>query len=169
MFYECINRVSQSYLISRIDQSSGLANHSFKLYYKYQNLSKCQHYGVKGLITNSTYLQNTGAMTVLAIGKSHAELTRFYLDKPVCIQESLYFCLIPLMGDTQVQMRCQTQPTFIRHTESDLQPPHPMQVKELYTFFYQEKEQGFMFSGENHPVTELTYVSRYSVSGEVPR
>jgi AraC-like DNA-binding protein len=117
--------------------------------------------------TSDTYLQNTGAMTVLAIGKSHAELTRFYLDKPVCIQESLYFCLIPLMGDTQVQMRCQTQPTFIRHTESDLQPPHPMQVKELYTFFYQEKEQGFMFSGENHPVTELTYVDQGSMHSVV--
>ena len=37
---------------------------------------------------------------------------------------------------------------------------HQLRVEGIYTFFYQEKEQGFLFSGESHPMTELTYVDQ---------
>ena len=33
----------------------------------------------------------------------------------------------------------------------------------MYTFFYQEKEQGFLFPGESHPMAELTYVDQGSL------
>ena len=37
---------------------------------------------------------------------------------------------------------------------------HRQRVEGIYTFFYQEKEQGFLFPGESHPMPELTYVDR---------
>src|SRR5574344_1020653 len=37
---------------------------------------------------------------------------------------------------------------------------HQLQVDALYTFFYHEKEQGFLFPGESHPMAELTYVDQ---------
>ena len=41
---------------------------------------------------------------------------------------------------------------------------HPkLQVTSLYTFFYQEQEQGFVFPGEAHAMAELIYVDRGSV------
>ena len=110
-----------------------------------------------------TMLQNTGAMTVLAVGLSYTEFTLFYLDKPVMLHEGLYFCLIPLAGDTQVQMECAEQPLFIRHNDQNLQPQRPIRAENFFTFFYQEKEQGFVFPGEAHPVPELTYVDQGSL------
>ena len=38
-----------------------------------------------------------------------------------------------------------------------------LQVDDVYTFFYQEKEQGFLFPGESHPMAELTYVDQGSL------
>ena len=35
-----------------------------------------------------------------------------------------------------------------------------LRVNGIYTFFYQEKEQGFLFPGESHPMAELTYVDQ---------
>jgi len=44
-----------------------------------------------------------------------------------------------------------------------LRVEHRMRVEGLYTFFYQEKEQAFLFSGESHPMPELTYVDQGSL------
>ena len=38
-----------------------------------------------------------------------------------------------------------------------------MRVESLYTLFYQEKEAGFLFSGEAHPMAELLYVDNGSL------
>ena len=38
-----------------------------------------------------------------------------------------------------------------------------LRVAGIYTFFYQEKEQGFLFSGESHPMPEFTYVDQGSL------
>ena len=38
-----------------------------------------------------------------------------------------------------------------------------LKLERLYTFFYQEKEQGFLFSGESHPMPEFTYVDQGSL------
>ena len=116
---------------------------------------------------SDTVLQNSGAMTVLAVGITHDALTLFYFDKPVRIRSGLYFGLIPLMGETQVQMDCAASPRYICETESDAQPPRPIRAENLYTFFYQEKEQGFLFPGEVHPVPELTYVDQGSLHSVV--
>ena len=38
-----------------------------------------------------------------------------------------------------------------------------LRVAGIYTFFYQEKEQGFLFPGESHHMPELTYVDQGSL------
>jgi AraC-like DNA-binding protein len=35
-----------------------------------------------------------------------------------------------------------------------------LHIDGIYTFFYQEREQGFIYSGEEHPMPELTYVDQ---------
>ena len=35
-----------------------------------------------------------------------------------------------------------------------------MKIPRMYTFFYQEREQGFMFPGESHDMYEITYVDK---------
>ena len=38
-----------------------------------------------------------------------------------------------------------------------------LQVERVYTFFYHEKERGFVFRGEEHSMLELTYVDKGSI------
>jgi len=62
-------------------------------------------------------------------------------------------------------MRCEVPPRQIglmdSPPESHIQPK--LQATRLYTFFYQEKEQGFLFPGESHNMPELTYVDQGSL------
>ena len=47
-----------------------------------------------------------------------------------------------------------------RHAPGSARVDHQLRVDGIYTFFYQEKEQGFLLSGESHLMTELTYVDQ---------
>jgi AraC-like DNA-binding protein len=51
----------------------------------------------------------------------------------------------------------------IRPWTESLQLSHRFRVESVYTFFYQEKEQGFVFPGESHHLLELTYVDQGSL------
>jgi AraC-like DNA-binding protein len=55
-----------------------------------------------------------------------------------------------------------TMPILInqRVNDRDFAVRPKVRVESLYTLFYQEKEPGFLFSGESHPVVELTYVDQ---------
>lgn len=110
-----------------------------------------------------TCLVSAGAIAVLGVGQTDNKLTLFYLDKPVCLDAQLYFCLIPLAGESRVQIECTGAPVPIRHTNADSLLPRPAGADNLFTFFYQEKEQGFIFPGEAHPMSELTYVDQGSM------
>ncbi|MBQ8833871.1 MAG: helix-turn-helix transcriptional regulator [Oscillospiraceae bacterium] len=85
----------------------------------------------------------------------------FYLDKSACIKTDVFFSLEPFMGEAAVQMFASTPPEAVGTRPSDsMRLDQGLQVSGIYTFFYQEKEQGFLFSGESHPIWELTYVDQ---------
>ena len=100
-------------------------------------------------------------MSVLSVSQDGHHFQQFYLDKPACIKPQVYFALEPFQGDATVMLSSQEPPQAVgeRKPES-LRMEHSLRVDGIYTFFYQEKEQGFLFSGESHPMTELTYVDQ---------
>ena len=100
-------------------------------------------------------------MSVLSVSQDGSHFQQFYLDKPACIKPQVYFALEPFQGDATVMLSAQEPPQAVgaRKPES-LRLEHSLRVDGIYTFFYQEKEQGFLFSGESHPMTELTYVDQ---------
>ena len=109
-----------------------------------------------------TWLCGRSSMTVLAVRKGDGDFRHFYMDKPLCIREGVCFCLVPLTQETTAEMAYTREPEVIERcawTES-LQINQRLRVESLYTFFYQEKEQGFVFPGESHPMPELTYVDQ---------
>jgi len=112
---------------------------------------------------SETRLMGVGSMTVLAVSRNDSDYTLFYLDKPVSLDKDVFFCLIPVAGDAPARMVCEIAPGFVRHTTTDMKPPLPIQADNLFTFFYQEKERGFVFPGEAHPLLELTYVDQGSL------
>jgi len=116
-----------------------------------------------------TWLYSPSAMTVLAIRDNCAEYRHFYLDKPVSLRKDTVFCLIPLGTEGHVDMAADCLPEVIDYSSwnSGLEVARRLKVESLYTFFYQEKEQGFLFPGEAHPMAELTYVDQGSLHSVV--
>ncbi len=109
-----------------------------------------------------TWLYSRSGMTVLAVRQEQEEFRHFYLDKPVCVRAGVCFCIVPLEQEGSAEMAYAQSPEVIETctwTES-LQIHQKFRVDSLYTFFYQEKEQGFVFPGESHPMPELTYVDQ---------
>ncbi len=108
------------------------------------------------------FSSSTG-MTVLSVSKDAENFQHFYLDKSVCIDPDVYFCLSPFRQETAVALvSSDTPPQSIgkSHCVNDFQLNHRLWVTDLYTFFYHEKEKGFFFPGESHPMLELTYVDQ---------
>ena len=96
-------------------------------------------------------------MSVLSASTDGETYQRFYLDKPAVLRKGVYFLLEPFQGDATVMVSAQEPPEELgRHAPGSARVDHQLRVDGIYTFFYQEKEQGFLFSGESHPMTELT-------------
>ena len=103
-------------------------------------------------------------MSVLSVSKDGEKYYHFYLDKPVCVKGGIIFSVTPFRGDASYEIAAGVWPEVVgvKNAES-LRVEHRMRVEGLYTFFYHEKEQGFLFPGESHPMPELTYVDQGSL------
>ena len=103
-------------------------------------------------------------MSVLSASTDGETYQRFYLDKPAVLRKGVYFLLEPFQGDATVMVSAQEPPEELgRHAPGSARVDHQLRVDGIYTFFYQEKEQGFLFPGESHPMAELTYVDQGSL------
>ena len=111
---------------------------------------------------SETLLYPRSGITILSVCLENDDFQDFYLDKPMKLHKGIFFCLTALRGTSAAELSAQIPPvpagTYTR-TES-FSVNHLLHVKSLYTFFYHEKEKGFLFAGEAHPMLELTYVDQ---------
>lgn len=112
-----------------------------------------------------TWLRRASGTAVLSASADNENYQDFYLDKPVCVKAGIFFCLSAFMDEAAVDMITTVPPQSLgsRSRQKGLHVGHELRVDNLYTFFYQEKEQGFIFPGESHPMLELTYVDQGSL------
>lgn len=108
---------------------------------------------------DTVYLRRDSGMTRICISSDGENFHHYYLDRPLQLNPGVWFSLAPLQSSSTVEMlsREEFQPTGRVLSQSQLTYP-PLRVENIYTFFYQEKEPGFCFSGESHEILELTYV-----------
>ncbi len=113
---------------------------------------------------SDTWVGCSSGMSVLSVSQDGENFQDFYLDKAVCIRPGIWFCLSPFMGEASCLLYAKETPEAAgsRHSD-DLRVNQQLKVEGIYTFFYQEKEQGFLFPGESHPIAELTYVDQGSL------
>ena len=112
---------------------------------------------------SDTRILPDGGMTVLSVSLDGETFESFYLDQPVCINEGKFFYLAPLRRECASAELCMDIAPEEVATDCHLDTEYvqnPMRVSGVYTLFYHEKEKGFFFSGEQHPVLELTYVDQ---------
>ena len=108
-----------------------------------------------------TWVTFGAGMSVLSVSTDGEGYQHYYLDKPVCIRKGTLFALSGFHGDSSALVSAaeMPEPTGQRISHS-LRSQHRVRVDGIYTFFYHEKEQGFLFPGEAHPMAELTYVDQ---------
>ena len=112
-----------------------------------------------------TWLRNHGGMTVISVSLDGESYQNFYLDKTVCIHAGVRFALKIFDGTAASVELWGEKPERVGTVDeaSDLKSSRNLQVDSIYTFFYHEKEKGFIFPGESHNPLELTYVDKGSI------
>ena len=108
-----------------------------------------------------TLLGCSGNMCVLSVSKDGETYQHYYLDKSVSIRPGVLFSLSVYKNEATVTLSTEEQPERVGVDVSrSMRIDSQLRVAGIYTFFYQEKEQGFLFPGESHPMPELTYVDK---------
>ena len=118
--------------------------------------------------TADTYLMCENGMAVLSLSENGTDFHDFYLDKCVMIHEGIFFSLSPFQKQATIRYASPIAPAALADRPlNSLHITRNLDIQAIYTLFYQEKEQGFLFSGEAHPVAELTYVDQGSLHSVV--
>ena len=113
---------------------------------------------------SETWISCGSGTSVLSVSRDGESFSHFYLDKRVCVASGMLFAMVPFKGDATVFVSAQVEPAAEeKRISATLHIEHKLRVDALYTFFYHEKEQGFLFPGESHPMLELTYVDQGSL------
>ncbi len=108
-----------------------------------------------------TLLGCSGNMCVLSVSKDGETYQHYYLDKSVSICPGVLYSLSVYKNEATVTLSTEEQPERVGVDVSrSMRIDSQLRVAGIYTFFYQEKEQGFLFPGESHPMPELTYVDQ---------
>jgi len=116
-------------------------------------------YRTKGL----TRLSGSAGMCVLSVSGEDGNYRDFYLDKPVALQSGVWFGLTVLQDAVSVRCLGEPEPVRVVPATNVLFVPPCLRMDALFTFFYQEREQAFIYAGESHPMLELTYVDQGSL------
>ena len=108
------------------------------------------------------WLGAESGLSILSISKDNKSFTDFYLDKGVQLKGGVWFRLTGFDGKASVQMGGVSMPLSLgqRVNDRDFAVRPKVRVESLYTLFHQEKEAGFFFPGEVHPMAELLYVEK---------
>jgi len=111
------------------------------------------------------WLGAESGLTILSVSADGEEFADFYLDKAVRLKSGIFFRLTGFGGKASVQMGGTSMPLYLgqRVNDRDFAVRPKVRVECLYTLFYQEKEAGFLFPGESHPMAELLYVDKGSL------
>ena len=109
-----------------------------------------------------TWLGCEFGQTILSVSLEGETYRDFYLDKQVWIRKGVWFALTALHGNSSVKMAGNSLPhqVEIRAAAENFEIRPELKVDCIYTLFYHEKEQGFIFPGESHSMMELTYVDQ---------
>ncbi len=101
----------------------------------------------------------------LSVSLDNVTYRHFYLDRPVWINPGVYFSLSPFLTSATARIAFMEAPSVVgRCSISEALYVEPqLQVSRLHTFFYQERERGFLFPGEAHSMLELNYVDQGSM------
>ena len=112
-----------------------------------------------------SWLRSHMGMVVLSVSADGEEYQHFYLDKTVSVHAGIRYCLSIFDGESAAVEMWGAEHAVVGTMGAghELKLQRHIQVSGIYTFFYHEKEKGFIFPGEAHKPLELTYVDKGSI------
>ena len=110
----------------------------------------------------SLWLGMESGLAILSVSIDGKQFDDFYLDKSIQLKSGICFRLTGLGGKASVQMSSVSMPRYLGQwvNERDFAVRPKVRVESLYTVFHQQKEAGFFFAGEAHPMAELLWVRK---------
>ena len=120
--------------------------------------------------TSQTRVTNHTGISILSVSADNKVFRDYYLDKSVWIDPGVYFSATAFRNrSAQAAVSSELPPVQVgsRTVPKQFYIRNELHIGSLYTLFYQEKEQGFLFPGEAHPMLELTYVDQGSLHSVV--
>lgn len=123
-------------------------------------------------VDSEAYMDFVEGMAILKIvyGDGLNKRKYFYLDKPICLKQGVYFAITPFDQSCTVKIahrKDATSKCVDVTDDKNLILTSKLELKNIYTLFYQEKEKGFFFKGEQHNLFELTYVDKNKMNSVV--
>ena len=99
---------------------------------------------------------------ILSVSLDGQKFSDFYLDKPILVSAGVFFSLKALHPDATALIAGGANLKTLGNCPHNVYfaVSGHLQVDQLYTCFYHEKEKGFLFPGESHHMLELTYVDQ---------
>ncbi len=111
-----------------------------------------------------TWVSSENGQTILSVSTDGETYRDFYLDKQVWIRKGVWFALTALHSNATAKIGGKEIPQPIENRPAgNFEICPQVRVDCIYTFFYHEKEQGFIFPGESHSMMELTYVDQGTI------
>lgn len=116
------------------------------------------------LLESDTWISRNRGKVVISVSLDGKRFRHFVLDRPVCVRAGVFVSLNSIFTDGAISYstRKPVEPIGKRPI-GDFSIPAQLQIDNMYTFFYEEREKGFVFSGESHPALELLYVDQGSL------
>jgi AraC-like DNA-binding protein len=114
----------------------------------------------------TSFLNLLEGLAILCVSMTplQKDIKVFLLDKPVTINSGIFYNVVPLYGVCSIQIGKQKHEEFTEHFLTEDFTPlgiYPkVNINNVYTLFYQDKEKNFLFKGEKHNFWELTYVDK---------
>ena len=113
-------------------------------------------------ITAESRMGCESGQVILSVSLDNETYQDFYLDKQISLKPGVWVALTPFLKNAAVQIAGVSAPRLVetRVARDSFSVNSQIKTLNLYTFFYHEKEQGFLFPGESHSMLELTYVDQ---------
>ena len=115
------------------------------------------------LVTNDyTFIKVTKGVVMILVSFDSNNIKSFIINRSLHIKKGIYFNLISISDEASVEVLTNTEFKSIKldnpFNYSNISSS--LDIREIYTKFYQEKGTNYNFSGEKHSYWELTYVDK---------
>lgn len=115
-------------------------------------------------LEEDTWISAIKGFVIISVSLDGKSFDHFKLDKSVCVRAGVFVSLNSVFSKGAVNYSTKKIAKIVgTRSQEEFAIPRQLHVEKLYTFFYEEREQGFLFPGASYPVVTLLYMDQGSL------